>query len=58
MTLKSASDLKTGATIGDTNTDHRLSQQILLKMGKMAWRQRSEDIVQEIELEMELAIRH
>ena len=48
MTLKSASNLKNGATTGDINIDHQLSLQIILKMGKMAWYPRSKIIVQEI----------
>ena len=55
VTLKSASNLKNGATTGDTNIDHQLSLQIILKIGKMAWHPRSKITVQEIELEMELS---
>lgn len=55
VTLKSASNLKNGATTGDTNIDHQLSLQTILKIGKMAWHPRSKITVQEIELEMELS---
>ena len=48
VTLKSASNLKNAATTGDTNIDHQLSLQIILKIGKMAWHPRSKITVQEI----------
>lgn len=56
--LKYASDLKTCATSGHREIDHQLSQQVILKIRKMASKKCKKQSARSKELEMELATYH